>query len=119
MRRHAKMTVEEYGGRLRLFVAPMSSECRICVNGKQITERTLLRNGNRLLVGMNHFFKVNCPKVMDMEQSIMEDSTMFDYNDAWHEVNDANPISSAVDQYMESVTLKHQVCEISFFVAKI
>eukprot|EP00081_Caenorhabditis_elegans_P027842 NP_741745.1 Kinesin-like protein [Caenorhabditis elegans] len=108
MRRHAKMTVEEYGGRLRLFVAPMSSECRICVNGKQITERTLLRNGNRLLVGMNHFFKVNCPKVMDMEQSIMEDSTMFDYNDAWHEVNDANPISSAVDQYMESVTLKHQ-----------
>ncbi|CAO4385019.1 unnamed protein product [Caenorhabditis nigoni] len=108
MRRHAKLTVDEYGGRMRLFVAPMSSECRICVNGKQITDRTLLRNGNRLLVGMNHFFKVNCPKVMDMEQSIMEDSTMFDYNDAWHEVNDANPISSAVDQYMESVTLKHQ-----------
>ncbi|PIC17645.1 hypothetical protein B9Z55_023818 [Caenorhabditis nigoni] len=108
MRRHAKLTVDEYGGRMRLFVAPMSSECRICVNGKQITDRTLLRNGNRLLVGMNHFFKVNCPKVMDMDQSIMEDSTMFDYNDAWHEVNDANPISSAVDQYMESVTLKHQ-----------
>uniref|UniRef100_A0A1I7UAI1 Kinesin motor domain-containing protein n=1 Tax=Caenorhabditis tropicalis TaxID=1561998 RepID=A0A1I7UAI1_9PELO len=108
MRRHAKLTVEEYCGRMRLFVAPMSSECRICVNGKQITDKTLLRNGNRMLVGMNHFFKVNCPKVMDMEQSIMEDSTMFDYNDAWHEVNDANPISSAVDQYMESVTLKHQ-----------
>ncbi|KAF1747585.1 hypothetical protein GCK72_024050 [Caenorhabditis remanei] len=108
MRRHAKLTIDEYGGRMRLFVAPMSSECRICVNGKQITDRTLLRNGNRMLVGMNHFFKVNCPKVMDMEQSIMEDSTMFDYNDAWHEVNDANPISSAVDQYMESVTLKHQ-----------
>uniref|UniRef100_A0A8R1HTD9 Kinesin motor domain-containing protein n=1 Tax=Caenorhabditis japonica TaxID=281687 RepID=A0A8R1HTD9_CAEJA len=108
MRRHAKMTVEEYGGRMRLFIAPLSSECRICVNGKQITEKTLLRNGNRLLVGMNHFFKVNCPKVVDMEQSIMEDSTLFDYNDAWHEVNDANPISSAVDQYMESVTLKHQ-----------
>ncbi|CAI5454199.1 unnamed protein product [Caenorhabditis angaria] len=108
MRRHAKLTVEEYAGRLRLFVAPFNSDCRICVNGKQITDRVLLRNGNRLLIGMNHFFKVNCPKVIDMDQSIMEDSTLFDYNDAWHEVNDANPISSAVDQYMESVTLKHQ-----------
>ncbi|CAB3400058.1 unnamed protein product [Caenorhabditis bovis] len=108
MRRHAKLTVEEYGGKPRLFVTPLGAECRICVNGKQISDKTLLRNGNRLLIGMNHFFKVNCPKVIDMEQSVMEDSTIFDYNDAWHEVNDSNPISSAVDQYMETVTLKHQ-----------
>ncbi|CAD6187370.1 unnamed protein product [Caenorhabditis auriculariae] len=106
MRRHARMSIEEYLGKPRLFIEPLSSDARVCVNGKQIVEKTLLRNANRILIGINHFFKVNCPK--DMEQSVMEESTMFDYNDAWHEVNDANPISSAVDQYMEKVTLKHQ-----------
>lgn len=36
---------------------------RVCVNGREITDRTPLRHGNRLLIGMNHFFRVNCPKV--------------------------------------------------------
>lgn len=62
---------------------------RICVNGHAISQRTLLRNGYRLLIGNNHFFRVNCPKeAIDMNASIMEESTamLFDYDDAWHEV---------------------------------
>ncbi|RCN24453.1 hypothetical protein ANCCAN_29850, partial [Ancylostoma caninum] len=46
-----------------------------------------------------------------MTQSVMDESVLFDYDDAWHEVNGdggGNPISTAVDQYMEQVTLKHQ-----------
>ncbi|CAI4227030.1 unnamed protein product [Auanema sp. JU1783] len=111
MREHAKLTISEENGRQRMYVEPLSPNARICVNGRQITERVLLRHGNRLLIGMNHFFKVNCPKELDqMAQSVMDDGVLFDYDDAWHEVNGdgSNPISSAVDQYMEQVTLKHQ-----------
>uniref|UniRef100_A0A183E5P2 KIF1B domain-containing protein n=1 Tax=Gongylonema pulchrum TaxID=637853 RepID=A0A183E5P2_9BILA len=79
-----------------------------------LTERTLLRNGYRLLIGNNHFFRVNCPKeTVDMSASIMEESNaiLFDYYDAWQEVNsgmNANPITTAVDQYMEQITKKHE-----------
>lgn len=111
MRRHARLSVVEERGRSRLYIEPLSCEARVCVNGREITDRTPLRHGNRLLIGMNHFFRVNCPKDVDMTQSVMDESVLFDYNDAWHEVNGdggGNPISTAVDQYMEQVTLKHQ-----------
>ncbi|KAK6031429.1 kinesin motor domain protein [Ostertagia ostertagi] len=112
MRRHARLSVVEERGRSRLYIEPLSTEGRVCVNGREISDRTPLRHGNRLLIGMNHFFRVNCPKDVDMSQSVMDESVLFDYNDAWHEVNgdgSGNPISTAVDQYMEQVTLKHQV----------
>ena len=35
---------------------------RIGVNGRQVEQRTALRNGYRLLVGSNRFFRVNCPR---------------------------------------------------------
>lgn len=60
------------------------------MNGRLITERTLLRNGYRLLIGNNHFFRVNCPKeAVDISASIMEESNamLFDYYDAWQEVS--------------------------------
>ncbi|VDL77237.1 unnamed protein product [Nippostrongylus brasiliensis] len=86
MRRHARLSVVEERGRSRLYVEPLSPEGRVCVNGREISDRTPLRHGNRLLIGMNHFFRVNCPKDVDMTQSIMDESVLFDYNDAWHEV---------------------------------
>ncbi|VDO45464.1 unnamed protein product [Haemonchus placei] len=90
MRRHAKLTVVEERGRSRLYVEPLSAEGRVCVNGREISDRTPLRHGNRLLIGMNHFFRVNCPKDVDMTQSVMDESVLFDYNDAWHEISISN-----------------------------
>ncbi|KHN76784.1 Kinesin-like protein KIF13A [Toxocara canis] len=107
--------VKEEDGQQRMYVQQIDERARICVNGRAITQRTLLRNGYRLLIGNNHFFRVNCPKeAIDMNASIMEESTamLFDYDDAWHEVNsdmNSNPISTAVDQYMEQITRKHEV----------
>ncbi|VDM47096.1 unnamed protein product [Toxocara canis] len=106
--------VKEEDGQQRMYVQQIDERARICVNGRAITQRTLLRNGYRLLIGNNHFFRVNCPKeAIDMNASIMEESTamLFDYDDAWHEVNsdmNSNPISTAVDQYMEQITRKHE-----------
>ena len=44
-----------------LTITP-SKSARTCVNGIEISEKTLLQNGDRLLWGSNHFFRVNCPK---------------------------------------------------------
>lgn len=35
---------------------------RTCVNGSLIKERTSLKHGDRILWGNNHFFRLNCPK---------------------------------------------------------
>ena len=44
-----------------LLMVPVDG-ARCCVNGSQVTERTQLRHGDRLLWGNNHFFRVNCPR---------------------------------------------------------
>lgn len=44
-----------------LFLDPIAG-ARSCVNGKEVKEVTRLYNGDRILWGSNHFFKVNCPK---------------------------------------------------------
>ncbi|KAM3728674.1 Kinesin-like protein [Dirofilaria immitis] len=112
--RHALLEIVEDDCQQRLFIEQLDDKARICVNGHLITERTLLRNGYRLLIGNNHFFRVNCPKeAIDINASIMEESNamLFDYYDAWQEVNsglNANPITTAVDQYMEQITKKHE-----------
>ncbi|EJD75153.1 CBR-KLP-4 protein [Loa loa] len=112
--RHALLEIVENDNQQRLYIEQLDDKARICVNGHLITERTLLRNGYRLLIGNNHFFRVNCPKeTIDISASIIEESNamLFDYYDAWQEVNsgvNANPITTAVDQYMEQITKKHE-----------
>lgn len=36
--------------------------CRTCVNGSTIHQKTKVKNGDRILWGNNHFFRINCPK---------------------------------------------------------
>lgn len=96
-------------------------------------QRAALRNGYRLLVGNNHFFRVNCPRdlpptaaaadtmaAMSASMSAsttLDEASFYDYDRAWLEANAddsaaggaANPISSAVDQYLEQIAIKHQV----------
>uniref|UniRef100_A0A913HFY2 Kinesin motor domain-containing protein n=2 Tax=Strongyloides stercoralis TaxID=6248 RepID=A0A913HFY2_STRER len=117
---HAKLEIcdDEGTGQQKLFIEPLHENARIYVNGRLINQRTLLRNGFRLLIGNNHFFKVNCPKddrsiltsTNSMIASIMEES-FFDYDKAWVEVNTSelgcNSGLEAVDDYIEHLTLKH------------
>lgn len=35
---------------------------RTCVNGSTIHQKTKVKNGDRILWGNNHFFRINCPK---------------------------------------------------------
>ncbi len=45
----------------KLFLEPVAG-ARTCVNGREVREVTKLTNGDRILWGSNHFFKVNCPR---------------------------------------------------------
>ena len=42
---------------------------RTCVNGIEVKGRTRLFNGDRILWGSNHFFRVNCPKNPDSRKA--------------------------------------------------
>lgn len=91
---------------------------RVCVNGigLEFGQKLMMRNGDRLLIGNNHFFRVNCPRTEDEISNNQMNSSMYstpyDYNRAWLEVNaddssTQNPIK-AVDQYIEQIAGKYE-----------
>lgn len=55
---HCVLTIEES----RLYMTPVAG-ARCFVNGAPVLEKILLHNGDRLLWGNHHFFRVNCPKL--------------------------------------------------------
>lgn len=72
---HCIITIEDGG----LFLEPLAS-ARCYINGFQVTKRTQLRHGDRIVWGNHHFFRVNCPKsvcklLADM-QSLMTNNTI-------------------------------------------
>ncbi|XP_073985612.1 kinesin heavy chain 73 isoform X1 [Rhodnius prolixus] len=56
---HCILTIEE---EQKLYMTPLAN-ARSFVNGSSVIEKTLLHNGDRILWGNHHFFRVNCPKL--------------------------------------------------------
>lgn len=44
-----------------LYIAPQSDEFETFVNGEVISERTQIFNGDRVVIGGSHFFRINNP----------------------------------------------------------
>ena len=63
-----------------IFIEPFPA-AKTCVNGKEINARTALRNGDRILWGSNHFFRINCPRKNTDQQQ-----TEYDWRMAQEEV---------------------------------
>lgn len=59
---HCIITIEENG----LFLEPLAN-ARSCVNGAQVSEKTQLQHGDRIVWGNHHYFRVNCPKSICMQ----------------------------------------------------
>ena len=55
---HCCIALSEAG---ELSLEPVAG-ARTCVNGVEVRDATRLGNGDRILWGSNHFFRVNCPK---------------------------------------------------------
>ena len=58
---HCVIRLEEAAEENLLFLDPLAG-ARTCVNGREVKEVTRLFNGDRILWGSNHFFRVNCPR---------------------------------------------------------
>ncbi|XP_026473795.1 kinesin-like protein KIF13B [Ctenocephalides felis] len=82
-----------------LFLEPLAN-ARSFVNGSPAVERTALHNGDRILWGNHHFFRVNCPKAVSSE--VQTPAQLIDYNFAREELmlnelsND--PIQAAISR---------------------
>ncbi|XP_012155796.1 kinesin-like protein KIF13A isoform X4 [Ceratitis capitata] len=80
---HCVIVIEDGG----LFMEPIQG-ARCFVNGSAVLEKTPLLNGDRILWGNHHFFRVNCPKSANANM-ISEPQTpaqLIDYNFARDEI---------------------------------
>ncbi|XP_023036901.1 kinesin-like protein KIF13B isoform X2 [Drosophila willistoni] len=81
---HCVITIEESG----LYMDPVQG-ARCFVNGSAAVEKTPLQNGDRILWGNHHFFRVNSPKINQTNISTSEPQTpaqLIDYNFARDEI---------------------------------
>ena len=112
----------------RLLVSLLEPNARVCVNGVAVKfgEPATLCNGDRCLIGQNHFFRVNCPTVGSSQEETTElsgskaaaasSNLAIDYNRAWMEANAHSNASyaapvRAVDNYIEQIAIKHEASE--------
>ena len=61
---HCEINVDQYDWTVTLV--PYAG-ARTCINGEEVSDPTLLRNGDRIFWGSNHFFRINCPKVVCLQ----------------------------------------------------
>ncbi|XP_033234797.1 kinesin-like protein KIF13A isoform X2 [Drosophila pseudoobscura] len=81
---HCVITIEDSG----LYMEPVQG-ARCFVNGSAAVEKTPLQNGDRILWGNHHFFRVNSPKSNNTSMSASEPQTpaqLIDYNFARDEI---------------------------------
>ncbi|KAM7345491.1 kinesin heavy chain 73 isoform 1-T1 [Cochliomyia hominivorax] len=80
---HCVITIEDGG----LFLEPFPG-ARCFVNGYAAVEKTPIANGDRILWGNHHFFRVNCPKSANanMNSEPQTPAQLIDYNFARDEI---------------------------------
>ena len=65
-----------------LIIEPISG-ATTCINGREVTERSKIFHGDRILLGSNNFFRVNCPTT---EEEKKQKLPQFDWASAQSEV---------------------------------
>ncbi|CAH1979369.1 unnamed protein product [Acanthoscelides obtectus] len=78
---HCIITIEENG----LFLEPLAN-ARSCVNGSQVSQKTQLRHGDRIVWGHHHYFRVNCPRSISAASEPQTPAQNIDYNFARDEL---------------------------------
>ena len=95
-----------------LTVTPCGG-ARTCVNGVEISRETPVRNGDRILCGSTHFFRVNCPKAggknMHTESADKKLKGLLLYGDSFVYINTVNFSS-------QTLYHSHMVCYLYFLL---
>ncbi|XP_071144452.1 kinesin-like protein KIF13A [Mytilus edulis] len=89
-----------------VYVSPLEG-ARTCVNGSLIAEKTRVRHGDRILWGINHFFRINCPK-LNSPQSATEPEQQIDYSFAQQELMDKQFSNDPIQEAIEGIVKQHQ-----------
>ena len=95
------------------------------MNGKPIQDETLLQNGDRIVIGSHHFFRLNCPKSALRSQSNFtnsshsfssdfDDSSIDYYNMAREEFAMDDRLRDAVDTAAFDIKKEQQIEEKLF-----
>ncbi|XP_065844044.1 kinesin-like protein KIF13A isoform X2 [Oscarella lobularis] len=87
-----------------LYVTP-EKNAQTFINGCLVTERTLLYQGDRILWGNNHFFRVSCDR--KRESTGGEENVPMDYESAKKEVSMNEMLRTNVDDVVKSLEEKH------------
>lgn len=89
-----------------VYVTPLEG-ARTCVNGSLIAEKTRVRHGDRILWGINHFFRINCPK-LNSPHSATEPEQQIDYKFAQQELMDKQFSNDPIQEAIEGIVKQHQ-----------
>ena len=81
-----------------------SDGAKTCVNGKEIRSKTVLKNGDRILWGSNHFFRLNCPRTGAGEAP----DTPYDWRMAQEEVLMCEDSSRPVQDVIARLERQHE-----------
>ncbi|XP_006822605.2 kinesin-like protein KIF13A [Saccoglossus kowalevskii] len=93
-----------------VFVTPKEG-ARTCVNGSQISSRTSLKHGDRVLWGNNHFFRINCPRPPGVGSSggnTPESEVPVDYDFAQSEVMMKELGNDPIQNAMKTLETHHK-----------
>ncbi|XP_078585444.1 kinesin-like protein KIF13A isoform X8 [Branchiostoma floridae x Branchiostoma japonicum] len=92
-----------------VYITPMP-EARCCVNGDCVTQKTLLRNGNRIFLGNHHFFRINCPRsgVGSVASTPDVEVSRADYDFAQNEVMMVELMNDPIQNAMKSLESQHE-----------
>ncbi|XP_030756486.1 kinesin-like protein KIF13A isoform X3 [Sitophilus oryzae] len=100
---HCIITIEENG----LFLEPLAN-ARSCVNGSQVTQKTSLRNGDRIVWGNHHYFRINCPRSIAAVSEPQTPAQYIDYNFARDELMSNEMSNDPIQAAIERLEKQHE-----------
>lgn len=100
---HCVITIEDNG----LFLEPYPN-ARSCVNGAQVFEKTPLKNGDRIVWGNHHYFRINCPRPISATSEPQTPAQNFDYNFAREELMSNELSNDPIQAAIANLEKRHE-----------
>jgi len=91
-----------------VYLEPLSSG-RTCVNGQQLSERTQLRHGDRILLGNNYFFRLNCPhSANQIQETDLNQTVDFDFAQTELMLNEFQSLGEPIKDIIKQLEQHHE-----------
>ena len=85
-----------------VYIRPLNDNARTRVNGTLINEETLLHHSDRILIGLNHFFRINCPNKALRRESLNVEDFNSNYEGGEEEYEDSIDYAVAQEEVLRN-----------------